>query len=69
MSSDQPILMTPAPFVTLVLFASLSGYSVKAMRRKMEEGVWLLGREVVKAPDGRVLVSLQGYARWVEGKA
>jgi hypothetical protein len=35
----------------------------------MEEGVWLLGREVVKAPDGRVLVSLQGYARWVEGKA
>jgi hypothetical protein len=57
-----------APYVTLELFATISGYTEKAVRRKLEEGVWVVGREVVKAPDGRILVSLHGFARWAEGK-
>ena len=36
--------------------AELTGYSEKAIRRKIEDGVWLEGHEYVRAPDGRILV-------------
>lgn len=50
--------------VTLVKFEELSGYTPKAVQRKIEEGVWLLGYEAVKARDGKLLVSISGYERW-----
>ena len=48
------------------LAATLTGYSPKAIRRKIESGVWLEGREFRKAPDGHVLISMRGYQQWVE---
>jgi hypothetical protein len=52
--------------VTIPLAASLTGYSAKAIRRKIESGVWVEGREIRRAPDGHVLVSMKGYRQWVE---
>ena len=61
-----PPLAEPAVYVTIPLAASLTGYSAKAIRRKIESGVWVEGREIRRAPDGHVLVSMKGYRQWVE---
>lgn len=63
-SQVTPALVAPARYVTLDLAALVTGYSRKAIERKIENGVWLAGFEYVLAPDGRRLVDLEGYARW-----
>jgi hypothetical protein len=55
-----------ADYVTIPVAAAMTGYSVKAIRRKIEAGVWLEGREFRRAPDGHVLISVKGYELWVE---
>lgn len=59
-----PPIVAPAPFVTIPLAAAITGYSVKAIRRKIEDGKWVQGREYVKAPDGHVLIAMKGYSQW-----
>lgn len=68
MRREPPISGSPesAQYVTIPLAAALTGYSPKAIRRKIESGVWLEGREFRKAPDGHVLISMKGYQQWVE---
>lgn len=56
--------VAPADYVTVELAAAVTGYTVKAIQRKIESGAWLEGAEFVRAPDGRTLVSMQGYCRW-----
>lgn len=53
-------------YVTIPVAAAITGYSAKAIRRKIEAGVWLEGREFRRAPDGHVLISVKGYELWVE---
>jgi hypothetical protein len=53
-------------YVTIPVAAATTGYSAKAIRRKIEAGVWLEGREFRRAPDGHVLISVKGYESWVE---
>ncbi len=53
-------------YVTIPVAAAMTGYSPKAIRRKIEAGVWLEGREFRRAPDGHVLISVKGYELWVE---
>ena len=55
-----------ADYVTIPVAAAMTGYSAKAIRRKIEAGVWLEGREFRRAPDGHVLISVKGYELWVE---
>lgn len=55
-------------FVKLSVFCETSGYTEKAIRRKIEDGHWLEGYEYRRAPDGNILVDLEGYQRWVEGR-
>jgi hypothetical protein len=50
------------------LFCDLTGYTVKAVQRKIEEGKWIEGRMYRKAPDGHVTINLQAYYRWVSGQ-
>ena len=45
-------------------FSELSGYSGKAVYRKIEDGVWLEGREYWRAPDRSILMDLDGFERW-----
>lgn len=64
-----PVLIVAPPYLQIRLFCSITGYSEKAIRRKIEDGKWLEGREWKKAPDGHVLISMRGYQQWVEGAA
>ncbi|TKR34140.1 excisionase [Luteimonas gilva] len=56
-------------YVTIKKFEELTGYTTKAVQSKMARGDWLLDREYLKAPDGRILMDLQGFERWVESSA
>lgn len=50
------------------LFCQETGYSEKAVARKIEDGVWVEGREYVRAPDGRLLIDMDGFNRWALGE-
>ena len=52
------------PPVTIERASVLTGYSQKAIRRKIEDGVWLEGDLWFKAPDGRILIDMEGYNKW-----
>lgn len=63
--------MNESPVATLVLIpvaSTLTGYTEKAIRRKIQEGVWLEGYEYHRAPDGHIIIDLGGYATWVRGE-
>lgn len=55
-------------YVVIKLAAELTGYTAKAIQRKIQEGVWPEGVMWKKAPDGRVLIDMEGYRKWVEGE-
>lgn len=58
--------VSPAPYVTVNLAAMITGLSAKAIRRKIEDGKWIEGREFRRSPDGGVFISIKGYQQWVE---
>lgn len=53
-------------YFTVRKFSELSGYSENAIRAKIQEGVWMEGKVFLRAPDGRILISKEGYESWVE---
>jgi hypothetical protein len=55
-----------APYVVIEKAAELTGYTRRAIEEKIAKGIWLEGREWVKAPDGRRLISIRGFTQWVE---
>jgi hypothetical protein len=65
--TEAPIVVSTARYVLLPLANLLTGYSVKAMERKIERGDWQEGKVWRRAPDGRILIDVLGYQRWVEG--
>jgi hypothetical protein len=67
MSTPAPLLVAPARYVLLCLAVRITGYTVKAMERKIERRDWVEGKVWVRAPDGRVLIDMVGYHKWVEG--
>jgi hypothetical protein len=66
-STDAPNVVGTARYVLLPLANLLTGYSVKAIERKIERGDWREGKVWKRAPDGRILIDVLGYQRWVEG--
>lgn len=60
-----PPSVTTARYVTIVLASVKTGYSEKAIRRKIEDGVWIEGREYVRAPDGHIMIDMEGMEKWV----
>jgi hypothetical protein len=65
-TTDAPIVVGTARYVLLPLANLLTGYSVKAMERKIERGDWQEGKVWKRAPDGRIVIDVLGYQRWVE---
>ena len=65
--SSTPVIV-PARYVLLPLANAVTGYTVKAMERKIERGDWVEGKVWRRAPDGRILIDIQGYQRWVENR-
>lgn len=57
----------PADYVTIPLAATITGLSAKAIENKIDEGVWLEGREWKRGEDGRRYVNVSGYVAWVRG--
>jgi hypothetical protein len=60
--------LQPARFVTISLAEALTGYTKDAIETKIARGVWIEGREWRRAPDGRVLIDMRGYEKWVESQ-
>ena len=46
-------------YVLLNKYAADSGYTEKALSRKIEEGVWIEGQQYLRAPDNRIHVDLR----------
>lgn len=63
---DTENLAIRLEWVLLPLFCMCTGYSIKAVRRKIEEGKWIEGRMYRRAPDGHININLQEYYRWVD---
>ena len=68
-ATDATIVVGTARYVLLPLANLLTGYSVKAMERKIERGDWQEGKVWRRAPDGRIAIDVVGYQRWVEGQS
>ena len=49
---------------TIEKLADMTGYTTAAIRCKITRGDWKLGREYVKAPDGRILIILEAFEAW-----
>jgi hypothetical protein len=55
-------------YVLIKKFCELTGYTDKAVRHKVALGVWLEGKEYVRAPDGHIVINMDNYYKWVESK-
>lgn len=56
-------------YVSKALFIELNRqYTLKAIEKKIEQRVWRFGQVLAKAPDGHVMIDLDGFERWVEGE-
>jgi len=64
--SSGVVQIQSAPYVTVRLAASMTGLSEKAIQSKIDEGVWIEGREWRRGPDGRRYISVRGYSAWIE---
>lgn len=53
-------------YLTVRKFSSESGYTEAAIRAKIADGTWDKDHVWRKAPDGRVLIDVDGYEAWVE---
>lgn len=52
--------------VRIPRFAEISGYTEKAVERKIESGVWMEGYEWHLTPAGERTIYIPGYQRWVK---
>lgn len=55
----------PVKWVLIKRFADLTGYTDKAVRRKLDQGVWVEGVHYKRGKDGRILINLEAYDEWV----
>lgn len=55
-------------WVVIRKLAELTGYTEDAIRSKMKKGVWRESVHFRKAPDGRILFSLEAFEKWVESR-
>lgn len=54
---------TASRWVTVNHAAKLTGFTEKAIRRKIERNIWLEGKHFKKL-DGRLLIDMEAYAKW-----
>lgn len=68
MTNPMSVALASARFVRIPLAAARTGYTEEAILTKVKRGVWLEGKEFVRAPDGNVLIDMEGYERWAVGQ-
>lgn len=59
-------MVAPADEVRIPLAAAIYGLSEKAIRRKIEEGVWIEGKQYVRKGT-EVWILREGVSAWVRG--
>lgn len=64
-----PPVVATSRYVTIDLAAVKTGLTPKAIRRKIEDGVWAELREWKRAPDGHIMIDMEGVQSWVEKAA
>lgn len=53
-------------YVRIKLAATLLGLTEPAIRKKMDRGTWIEGREYRRSPDGAIWIDLRGVEKWIE---
>jgi hypothetical protein len=66
-ATEAHFVIGTSRYVLLPLANLLTGYSVKAMERKIERGDWQEGKVWRRAPDGHIVIDIVGYQKWVDG--
>lgn len=61
-------MATEIETVLIKAFCDKTGYTDKAVRRKIESGVWREGEMYVKSPDGHIQIIVEAYNKWVKGE-
>lgn len=54
--------------LTILAFSVQSGYTEDAIRSKIKRGEWLEGAVWIKAPDGRILIDIEGFELWATSR-
>ena len=62
---EPEVRLAPSRYITIALAAAITGFSPGAIRTKIARGVWIEGREYLRASDGHVMIDLRGYEKWV----
>lgn len=57
-----------ARYVRIPKFVDETGYTARAVETKIQRGVWLEGKHYRRAPDGSILMDMEGYEKWVENQ-
>lgn len=65
---NSPSVVVAPALCTAALANLVTGYTVKAMERKIEPGDWAEGKVWRRAPEGHIMIDIQGYERWVESQ-
>lgn len=59
------VAVAASRYVRIPLAAALTGLTERAIEKKIEDGVWLEGREY-KRKGREIYVDMKGYEKWVE---
>ncbi|WP_036665002.1 hypothetical protein [Paludibacterium yongneupense] len=60
--------MWPLKYVLIQRFCELTGYTDRAVRSKIHEGVWVEGVHYRRSVDRHIQINLEEYEKWVEGQ-
>jgi hypothetical protein len=63
---ELPPVVASSRFVTVALASAKTGLTEKAIRKKIETGVWVERKEFARAPDGHIMINMEGVEAWVE---
>lgn len=55
----------PARFVTVELAGAITGLGENAVRKRIERGLWVEGKQWRRGPDGRQYIDMEGVEAWV----
>ena len=64
----RPLQLAPSRYVTIDLFATITGLTPGAIRKRIERGVYVEGKQYRRAPDGRLWMDTKGHEQWVEAE-
>lgn len=57
-----------ARYIRIPKFVEETGYTARAVETKIQRGVWLEGKLYRRAPDGSILMDMEGFEKWVENQ-